>query len=99
MGKVILSDVDISMMEQGKMTCPRNLPHPDVAVEREGLDATTKLCLTIFVSTVSLGVFVACLVYPFVSHLNTTEKLVAVFMALVAAAFGITGYNLINNEC
>ncbi|BAT00470.1 Os07g0196000 [Oryza sativa Japonica Group] len=97
MGGVVLSDMEVSMMEQGKTT---TLPQKvSVTPEHERpealLDANLKILLMIIVTGVSLGVFVTCLVLAFVLDLTVEGRAMVVFTALVGVVYGVAGYNII----
>ncbi|KAF2921609.1 hypothetical protein DAI22_07g047650 [Oryza sativa Japonica Group] len=112
MGGVVLSDVEASMMEQGKAavaamtkttTQPsqhvRAMPGDPTVDERErfeAMDVIFKLVLTLFVTGVSFGGAVALIVVAF---LNADERVVLVYLALTCVAFGVTGYNIIQHAC
>uniref|UniRef100_I1Q8E3 Uncharacterized protein n=1 Tax=Oryza glaberrima TaxID=4538 RepID=I1Q8E3_ORYGL len=112
MGGVVLSDVETSMMEQGKAavaamtkttTQPsqhvRAMPGDPTVDERErfeAMDVIFKLVLTLFVTGVSFGGAVALIVVAF---LNADERVVLVYLALTCVAFGVTGYNIIQRAC
>nr|BAD30781.1 hypothetical protein [Oryza sativa Japonica Group]BAD31801.1 hypothetical protein [Oryza sativa Japonica Group] len=99
MGKVFLSDIKASRMEEGKMAAAAPAPIPAESDGIQTLDAPSKLCLTLFITSGAFAIFVACLVLAFVLHLDVTGRVMLVFYALGAVAFGVTGYNIIRLAC
>lgn len=53
----------------------------------------------LFITSGAFAIFVACLVLAFVLHLDVTGRVMLVFYALGAVAFGVTGYNIIRLAC
>uniref|UniRef100_A0A0D3GMR9 Uncharacterized protein n=1 Tax=Oryza barthii TaxID=65489 RepID=A0A0D3GMR9_9ORYZ len=91
MGGVVLSDVETSMMEQGKAAVAamtKTTTQPSQHVRAMPGDPTVD-------ERVSFGGAVALIVVAF---LNADERVVLVYLALTCVAFGVTGYNIIQRQ-